>query len=132
RGRARGRAARGPGRGRRPRNGGDAVVGSRDAERKRSGARWILIPPGRAPLRWRSASRLPEDSLWEVLMRIHVLAIAIGVALLLAAVSAGQEQDTIKVDLKSFKFKVTDDFANLFGYNEDEGKLFFYTNGPAR
>ena len=64
-------------------------------------------------------------------MRIHVLAIAIGVALLLAAVSAGQEQDTIKVDLKSFKFKVKDDFANLFGYNEDEGKLFFYTNGPA-
>ena len=36
------------------------MKGSRDAERKRSGARWILVPPGRAPLRWRSASRLPS------------------------------------------------------------------------
>ena len=63
-------------------------------------------------------------------MRIRVLASGICLALLLATVSASQD-DTIKVDLKSFKFKVKEDKANLFGYNEDDGKLFFYTNGPA-
>src|SRR5262249_44213261 len=63
-------------------------------------------------------------------MRIRVLASGICLALLLATVSASQD-DTIKVDLKSFKFKVKEDFASLFGYNEDDGKLFFYTNGPA-
>ena len=56
-------------------------------------------------------------------MRIRVLASGIGLVLLLATVSAGQDQDTIKVDLKSFKFKVKDDFANLFGYNEDDGVM---------
>jgi hypothetical protein len=37
----------------------------------------------------------------------------------------------IAVDLKKCKFKVPETVASLFGYNEDEGKLFFYTNGPA-
>ena len=64
-------------------------------------------------------------------MSIRVLASGICLALLLATVNASQDQDTIKVDLKSFKFKVKEDKANLFGYNEDEGKLFFYTDGPA-
>ena len=36
------------------------------------------------------------------------------------------QEKTIAVDLKSFKFKEGDP---LFGYNEDESKLFFYTNG---
>jgi hypothetical protein len=36
--------------------------------------------------------------------------------------------------LKDFKFKPTKEITNpeaMFGYNENEGKLFFYTNGPA-
>lgn len=37
----------------------------------------------------------------------------------------------VSVDLKAFKFVVPDDAASLFGLNEDEGKLFFYTNGKA-
>ena len=45
--------------------------------------------------------------------------------------AAGTKTDPISVDLKAFKFKVKKEVENLFGYNEDEGKLFFYTNGPA-
>src|SRR5262245_41287957 len=45
--------------------------------------------------------------------------------------TAGSKTEPITVDLKTFKFKVDDKFADLFGYNEGEGKLFFYTNGPA-
>ncbi len=37
----------------------------------------------------------------------------------------------ISVDLKNFKFIVAEDAASLFGYNEDEGKLFYYSNGKA-
>src|SRR5437660_12915996 len=67
-------------------------------------------------------------------MRHGIRSTSVGVVVLLAfalCVAASQDQDPIKVDLKTFKFKVKDDFANLFGYNEDDGKLFFYTNGPA-
>jgi hypothetical protein len=35
----------------------------------------------------------------------------------------------VTVELKSFKFE--EKMADLFGYNEGEEKLFFYTNGTA-
>jgi hypothetical protein len=45
--------------------------------------------------------------------------------------SAGFEGEAINLDLKSFKFKVPMEMASLFGLNEDEGKLFYYSNGAA-
>jgi hypothetical protein len=51
-------------------------------------------------------------------------------AVLWPAAMAGDDKP-INVELKSFKFKVPDKLADLFGLNEDEGKLFFYTNGKA-
>jgi hypothetical protein len=59
-------------------------------------------------------------------MAVAVVLLASGLQL-----TAGPKTDPITVDLKAFKFKVDDKFADLFGYNEGEGKLFFYTNGPA-
>jgi Ca-dependent carbohydrate-binding module xylan-binding len=54
----------------------------------------------------------------------------VGVALLLAAGRpAAAADDSIPVPLTAFKFKVGDDQASLFGHNEGEGRLFFYTNG---
>jgi hypothetical protein len=41
--------------------------------------------------------------------------------------AAKYDDEPIKVDLKSFVFK--EEKVDLFGYNEAEGKLFFYTNG---
>src|SRR5262245_41058478 len=35
----------------------------------------------------------------------------------------------IKIDLRTFKFKVGDQVAELFGYDEGESRLFFYTGG---
>jgi hypothetical protein len=35
----------------------------------------------------------------------------------------------LTVDLKSFTFKVPERQADLFGYSNDDEKLFFYTNG---
>jgi hypothetical protein len=67
-------------------------------------------------------------------MRNSVLASMVGAALLLASgvpLTAGSKKDPIAVDLKTFKFKVDDKIADLFGYNEGEGKLYFYTDGPA-
>ena len=40
------------------------------------------------------------------------------------------DDKVIEVDLKTFKFKVPDAQAELFGYDEGESKLFFYTAGP--
>jgi len=39
------------------------------------------------------------------------------------------EGDEIKVELPSFKFKVRDEIASLFGYDEGQGRLFYYTGG---
>src|SRR5689334_18155444 len=39
------------------------------------------------------------------------------------------ESDAIKVDLRTFKFKVPAEQAELFGYDDGEGRLFFYTQG---
>ena len=65
-------------------------------------------------------------------MVIRALACLLGAAVLLVSglqLTAGDKTEAIKLDLKTFKFKVADNIANLFGYNEDESKLFFYTNG---
>ncbi len=59
--------------------------------------------------------------------RVHLL-VAAGL-LAAVAVAAAAEGEAIKVDLKTFKFKVADDLAALFGYNEGEDKLFYYTAG---
>jgi hypothetical protein len=67
-------------------------------------------------------------------MRKGVLASVIGAALLLAPglhLTAGDKAAPLTVDLKTFKFKVKEEHASLFGHNEDDAKLFFYTNGPA-
>jgi len=40
------------------------------------------------------------------------------------------EGDAIKVDLKSFKFKVPEAIASLFGYDEGQGRLFYYGAAP--
>jgi hypothetical protein len=64
----------------------------------------------------------------------YLIASIIGAAWLLNSgveLTAGRKADSISVDLKTFKFKVKPEHENLFGYNEDETKLFFYTNGPA-
>ncbi len=45
----------------------------------------------------------------------------------LAAIAA--DGDAIAVDLKSFKFKVAEDAAALFGYDEGQSRLFYYTAG---
>jgi hypothetical protein len=67
-------------------------------------------------------------------MRKCVRTSVLAVALLLVAglpLAAGAGDDAIKVGLKTFKFKVPDDQANLFGYDEGADRLFFYTNGQA-
>jgi hypothetical protein len=42
---------------------------------------------------------------------------------------AAAEGDPIKVDLRTFKFDVAKERADLFGYDDGEGRLFFYTGG---
>jgi hypothetical protein len=46
-----------------------------------------------------------------------------------AAHAVAAEGESITVDLKSFKFKTTEENATLFGYDEGESKLFYYTGG---
>jgi hypothetical protein len=63
-------------------------------------------------------------------MRRHLFLSLPAAALLFVvslSVATATGEKTITVDLKSFKFKEGQE--NLFGYNEAEGKLFFYTNG---
>ena len=45
--------------------------------------------------------------------------------------TAGFDGGPVTVELKSFKFKVPEAMASLFGLNEDDGKLFYYSNGTA-
>jgi len=44
--------------------------------------------------------------------------------------ASAADGDAIKVDLRTFKFKVRDEIANLFGYDDGEGRLFYYASGP--
>jgi predicted xylan-binding protein with Ca-dependent carbohydrate-binding module len=55
-------------------------------------------------------------------------------AVLLAWVAPVRADDAIVIELKDFKFKPAKEIANpesLFSYDENAGKLCFYTNGPA-
>ena len=66
-------------------------------------------------------------------MRRRTEPFIVAVACFLAVVPQAKaaDADSVSVELKTFKFKVKEEQANLFGFNEDEGKLFFYANGPA-
>ena len=66
-------------------------------------------------------------------MRTHWLGslVGLGVVLLPALSTADDAAKPLTMDLKSFSFKVPEGQASLFGYNADDEKLFFYTNGKA-
>jgi len=60
------------------------------------------------------------------------LLLALGIAIVVGSgdcPASAAEGESISVDLKTFKFKVKEEAATLFGYNEDESKLFYYTGG---
>jgi hypothetical protein len=50
-------------------------------------------------------------------------------AAVLLSIPALAAEGDITVDLATFKFKVDENLASLFGYNADEGKLFYYAGG---
>lgn len=62
-------------------------------------------------------------------MRSIAIAFVAGLAVAGLAVAA----DPVKVDLKSFKWKAafSDGNTDLGGYDENENRFFFYTNGSA-
>jgi Ca-dependent carbohydrate-binding module xylan-binding len=66
-------------------------------------------------------------------MRPYVRAFALS-ALLIGLASlpalAADDKDTITVELKDVTFKVAEDFKSLVGYNEGDGRLFFYVAAP--
>lgn len=66
-------------------------------------------------------------------MKIRVLWSVAAALMLIAPLSVGAtlEADEVKIELKSFKFKVPTEMSSLFGLNEDDGKLFYYSNGAA-
>jgi hypothetical protein len=65
-------------------------------------------------------------------MSTRSVAAAVAAALLaVVAVAAADTAKPITVELKSFQFKPPEGVpGELFGYNEGDDKLFFYTNGP--
>jgi hypothetical protein len=54
----------------------------------------------------------------------------VGLIAIFAATAVSAADDPISIDLRSFKFKVPDAQADLFGYDDNEGRLFFYAGGP--
>ena len=67
-------------------------------------------------------------------MRMQRLLAALVVALVFLPFLPAAADDApkpIKLELKDFKFISPEGKADLFGYNEGEEKLFFYTNGTA-
>jgi hypothetical protein len=60
-----------------------------------------------------------------------VAAVCVTAVLLLTWAARAEAPKPIEVGLADFKFKVPETMASLFGHNEGEGKLFFYTNGAA-
>lgn len=61
-----------------------------------------------------------------------VIRICPSAALLLLAISVAFADDKpIVLELNKFEFKVPENLKSLFGYEEGEAKLFFYTNGAA-
>ncbi len=60
----------------------------------------------------------------------RIIRLGAGISLLMLAIPALQAADKpIAIELSKFEFKVPDNLKELFGYNEGESKLFFYTNG---
>ena len=55
--------------------------------------------------------------------------LVVGAAAVLLAVGVAVAADPVKVELKEFKFDPTN--SELFGHDEGENRLFFYTNGKA-
>jgi hypothetical protein len=59
------------------------------------------------------------------------LAALVAAALAAAPLAAADDRGAIEVALKDFTFKAPEELKALFAHNEAEGKLAFYTNGPA-
>jgi len=58
------------------------------------------------------------------------LAVLLGLILVVGSpVAVAADADTSRLDLRAFTFKVRDELANLFGYDDGEGRLFYYTAG---
>lgn len=69
---------------------------------------------------------------WRI-ATVVLLSMLVGAAAISRAADAGKG-DEIKIPLKDFKFKPpasVSDPDSVFVFNEDEGKLCFYTDGPA-
>jgi Ca-dependent carbohydrate-binding module xylan-binding len=67
-------------------------------------------------------------------MRTPVVSTVLVANLTLLVVSAalpqgGRAADGDTVDLRSFRFKVRPDIVDLFGYDDGESRLFYYTSG---
>ena len=74
---------------------------------------------------FQSEGNVKTHSIWLV-----VLAVMLAVLLVVVgAPSPAAERDVVSVDLKTFKFKVRPEMADLFGYNDGEDKLFYYAGG---
>ena len=64
----------------------------------------------------------------KVLLGSAAVAVLVFAGLGVRALSEG---DAVTIELKAFNFKVPEAQKGLFGLNEDEGKLFYYSNGVA-
>lgn len=60
---------------------------------------------------------------------IQSISVSVLVLVMTPAQPAVAQGDSISVSLPSFKFKVRPEIADLFGYNDGESKLFYYTAG---
>ena len=70
-----------------------------------------------------------NKSLYRAIVSILISQIVVLIALF-AEPGAAAADDPISVDLRSFKFKVPEAQAELFGYDDNESRLFFFTSGP--
>jgi len=64
--------------------------------------------------------------LYSTLVPLCVLASALGLG-----AEEGKKSDEISLPLKDFKFKIPQEQADLFVFDEDAQRLCFYTNGAA-
>jgi hypothetical protein len=62
-------------------------------------------------------------------MRPYLLMAVLTLLLVADRSTRAADGDSVTVKLKDFKFKVKEEAAANFGWNEDEEKLFFYSNG---
>jgi hypothetical protein len=63
----------------------------------------------------------------------HLVSCGVAFTLLvgLCSLAVAADAEPIKVELQTFKFKAPDDQASLFGYDDVEQRLFYYTGGAA-